>query len=69
MGGLKNMAYEDDLKEMKKIHMRMGLIISELLELETGEKVSYAEVKTDYRWILHLLESRREKLQKQGNKQ
>lgn len=57
------------IKDLKHIHSRMTTALNELEHLEDGKGVDYSEVITDYRWITHLLEARREVLQKRGRTQ
>ena len=59
----------EQIKELKHIHSRMTTALNELAVLEDGKNVDYSEVITDYRWITHLLEARRETLQRRGRTQ
>lgn len=72
----------EDIKKLKKIHSRMTTVLNELEALEYTTKeveemeeqgieydADYTEVKTDYRWIVQMLEHRRETLQKRGRTQ
>lgn len=55
-----------EISDLKKAHTRMSTVLNELAVLEDGVGADYSEVVTDYRWIVQLLEHRRETLQKQG---
>lgn len=69
----------EDIKQLKKIHSRMTTALNELEALEYTETeikeqgfthdADYSEVITDYRWLLQMLEHRRETLQKRGRTQ
>ena len=69
----------EDIKQLKKTHSRMTTVLNELESLEYTEKeikelkleydADYSEIKTDYRWIVQMLEHRRETLQKRGRTQ
>ena len=72
----------ENIKQLKKTHSRMTTVLNELEKLEYTEKevmemeeqgieydADYTEVKTDYRWIVQMLEHRRETLQKRGRTQ
>lgn len=54
------------ISELKKSHSRMTTVLNELAVLEDGKDADYSEVVTDYRWIVQMLEHRRETLQKRG---
>lgn len=54
------------ISELKKSHSRMTTVLNELAVLEDGEDADYSEVVADYRWIVQMLEHRRETLQKRG---
>ena len=57
------------IKDLKHIHSRMTTALNELEHLEDGKGVDYSEVITDYRWIVNMLENRRETLQRRGRTQ
>lgn len=57
-----------EIKELKKTHARMETVLNELAVLEDGEGADYSEVNIDYRWIVQMLEHRRETLQKRGRR-
>ena len=57
------------IKELKHAHSRMTTALNELAVLEDGEGVDYSEVITDYKWIVNMLENRRESLQQRGRRQ
>lgn len=72
----------ENIKQLKKTHSRMTTVLNELEKLEYTTKevmemeeqgieydADYTEVKTDYRWIVQMLEHRRETLQKRGRTQ
>ena len=54
------------ISELKKYHSRMETVLNELEILEDGEKVDYTPVVLGYRNAVHVLECRRETLQKRG---
>lgn len=56
------------ITKLKKTHARMTTVLNELEILEDGEGVDYSEVDIDYRWIVQMLEHRRETLQKRGRR-
>ena len=69
----------ENIKQLKKTHSRMTTVLNELESLEYTEEeikelelecdADYSEVITDYRWIVQMLEHRRETLQKRGRTQ
>ena len=69
----------ESIKQLKKTHSRMTTVLNELESLEYTEEeikeleleydADYSEVITDYRWIVQMLEHRRETLQKRGRTQ
>ena len=56
----------DEIKEMKKSHIRMSTVLNELEFLEDGEGADYSEAVTDYKWLVQMLEHRRETLLRRG---
>ena len=52
--------------ELKKTHSRMTTILNELEVLEDGVNVDYSECVIDYKYMVQMLENRRESLQKRG---
>ena len=54
------------ISELEKYHNRMTTVINELKVLEDGVDADYTDVVTDYRWIVLMLENRRESLQRRG---
>ena len=56
------------IEELQKYHTRMTTILTELAVLEDGENVDYTPVVMGYRNAVHILEDRRETLQRRGNK-
>ena len=56
------------ITKLKKTHARMTTVLNELEVLEDGEGADYSEVDIDYRWIVQMLEHRRETLQKRGRR-
>ena len=57
------------ISELKHYHTRMTTILNELESLEDGVDVDYTPLVMGYRNMVHLLEERREKLQKRGRTQ
>jgi hypothetical protein len=57
---------QNAIKELKHTHARMTTVLNELEVLEDGYKADYSELVIDYRWIVSLLEQRRERLQSRG---
>ena len=52
--------------ELKKTHKEMTEVLDDLETLEDGVDADWTETVTDYRWLVHELEHRRETLQKRG---
>ena len=57
-----------DISDLKKLNSRLSTVLNELEVLEDGVGVDYSEVRTDLAWLVHMLESRRETLQKRGRR-
>jgi hypothetical protein len=58
----------EQIRELKIIHSRMTTALNELEVLEDGVNVDYNEIIVDYRWIVNMLENRRETLQRRGRR-
>jgi hypothetical protein len=58
----------EQIRELKHIHSRMTTALNELDVLEDGEGVDYNEIIVDYKWIVNMLENRRETLQRRGRR-
>lgn len=56
----------DDIKYLKHLHSRMETVLDELEVLEDYEGADYSEVRTDFAWLVNMLEHRRTTLQKRG---
>ena len=56
------------IEELQKHHARMTTVLNELAVLEDGVDVDYTDVVIDYRWIVQMLENRRESLQRRGRR-
>ena len=54
------------IEELQKHHARMTTVLNELAVLEDGVDADYTDVVIDYRWIVQMLENRRESLQRRG---
>lgn len=54
------------IDELKKSHARMTTVLNELAVLEDGVDADYSDVVIDYKWIVRMLENRRESLQRRG---
>ena len=54
------------ISELQKYHSRMTTILNELETLEDGVDVDYTDTVTDYRWLVQMLENRRDSLQRRG---
>jgi len=54
------------IEELQRYHSRMATVLNELESLEDGENVDYTGVVMGYRNAVHILEQRREQLQKRG---
>ena len=57
------------IEELQRYHSRMTTILNELAVLEDGENVDYTGVVMGYRNAVHILEDRRETLQRRGRTQ
>ena len=57
---------QNAIKELKHTHARMTTVLNELEVLEDGKDADYSEIVIDYRWIVSMLEQRRERLQEKG---
>ena len=54
------------IEELNKYKARLNTVISELETLEDGVNADYTDVVTDLRWVVLMLENRRESLQRRG---
>ena len=54
---------------LEKYHNRMTTVLNELKVLEDGVDADYQDVIIDYRWLVMVLENRRETLQRRGRTQ
>ena len=54
------------IEELQRYHSRMTTVLDELAVLEDGENVDYTPVVMGYRNAVHILEERRERLQRRG---
>ena len=59
---------KEPVKELKKYHSRMTTILNELEILEDYVDSDYSDVLVDFRWVVHVLEDRRESLQRRGRR-
>jgi hypothetical protein len=57
------------ITELEKYHNRMTTVLNELKVLEDGIDADYQDVIIDYRWLVMVLENRRESLQRRGRTQ
>lgn len=57
---------QNAIKKLKHTHTRMTTVLNELEILEDGKDADYSELVIDYRWIVSMLEQRREQLQSRG---
>lgn len=57
------------ISELRRYHSRMTTMLNELETLEDGVDVDYTQLIIGYRDIVHILEDRREKLQRRGRTQ
>jgi len=60
---------QNAIKKLKHTNARMTTVLNELEVLEDGKDADYSELVIDYRWIVSMLEQRRERLQKRGRRQ
>ena len=60
---------QNAIKKLKHTNARMTTVLNELEVLEDGKDADYSEMVIDYRWIVSVLEQRREQLQKRGRRQ
>lgn len=56
------------ISDLKKSHSRMTTVLKELEVLEDGQDFDYYGLVVDYRDMVHILENRRESLQKRGRR-
>lgn len=54
------------IAELNKYKARLNTVLSELETLEDGKDADYQDVITDLRWVVLMLENRRESLQRRG---
>lgn len=54
------------IEELNKYKSRLNTVVSELETLEDGVDADYQDVIIDLRWVVHILENRRESLQRRG---
>ena len=59
----------DEIKELNRYKARLNTVLSELETLEDGVDADYSDVMTDLRWVVLMLENRRESLQRRGRTQ
>ena len=57
------------ISELQKYTVRLNTVVNELDTLEDGEGADYQDVITDLRWVVLMLEQRRETLQRRGRTQ
>ena len=57
------------IEELNKYKSRLNTVLSELETLEDGKDADYQDVITDLRWVVLMLENRRESLQRRGRTQ
>ena len=57
------------IAELNKYKARLNTVLSELETLEDGKDADYQDVITDLRWVVLMLEQRRERLQRRGRTQ
>lgn len=60
---------QNAIKKLKHTNARMTTVLNELEVLEDGKDADYSELVIDYRWIVSMLEQRRERLQRRGRRQ
>lgn len=60
---------QNAIKKLKHTNARMTTVLNELEGLEDGKDADYSELVVDYRWIVSMLEQRRERLQRRGRTQ
>lgn len=54
------------IEELQRYRSRLTTVLNELETLEDGVDADYQDVITDLRWVVHILENRRESLQRRG---
>ena len=54
------------IAELNKYKARLNTVLSELEKLEDGKDADYQDIITDLRWVVLMLENRRESLQRRG---
>ena len=57
------------IKELKHYNNRLTTVLNELEVLEDYKNADYSDVLTDIKWNVHMLENRREQLQRRGRTQ
>lgn len=57
------------ISELNKYKSRLNTVLSELETLEDGKDADYQDVIVDLRWVVLMLENRRESLQRRGRTQ
>jgi len=60
---------QEAIKKLKHTNARMTTVLNELEILEDGKDADYSELVIDYRWIVSMLEQRRERLQRRNRTQ
>ena len=58
----------DEIRELNRYKARLNTVLSELETLEDGVDADYSDVMTDLRWVVLMLENRRESLQRRGRR-
>ena len=59
---------KEPVKELKMYHSRLTTVLNELEILEDYVDADYSGVLIDLRWVVHVLEDRRESLQRRGRR-
>jgi len=54
------------IEELNRYKARLNTVVKELETLEDGKDADYQDVIVDLRWVVHILEQRREQLQRRG---
>jgi len=54
------------IEELNRYKARLNTVVQELETLEDGVDADYQDVIVDLRWVVHILEQRREQLQREG---
>ena len=54
------------IEELNRYKARLNTVVKELETLEDGVDADYQDVIVDLRWVVHILEQRREQLQRRG---